>query len=199
MRPSRSGRLWTLRQPGPVFAPGTIPPLVARRCSSASHKASSKLFGISARSMAAGRGGGGGGVGGGAGNGVSFQVGAWQLAVDSGSASSTSSPSSGRWCWFRHRINLRAAAPIGPQALGGSTEDISSRLSTFAFWSGVDRKISSQEFRGGDVTAIMGGAKLDFSQAKPVPGGAVIDLFVWWAASRCAFPRTGKSCSRAPC
>jgi len=78
------------------------------------------------------------------------------------------------------------------QSIGGPTDDISARLSTFAFWSGVDRKISSQEFRGGDVTAVMGGAKFDFTQAKPVPGGAVLDLFVWWGGLEMRVPEDWK-------
>ena len=77
-------------------------------------------------------------------------------------------------------------------SVGTPTDDVSARLGTFAFWSGVDRKISSQEFRGGDITAVMGGAKIDFTQAKPVPGGAVIDLFVWWGGIELVVPEDWK-------
>jgi predicted membrane protein len=78
------------------------------------------------------------------------------------------------------------------QSIGGPTDDVSARLGTFAFWSGVDRKVSSQEFRGGDITAVMGGAKIDFSRAKPVAGGAVIDLFVWWGGIELRVPEDWK-------
>lgn len=66
------------------------------------------------------------------------------------------------------------------QALAVSTDDPSATLSTFAFWSGIDRKAVSQDFRGGDVTAVMGGADIDLRQARAAPQGAVLDLFVWW-------------------
>jgi hypothetical protein len=59
-------------------------------------------------------------------------------------------------------------------------EDASAQLGTFAIWSGVQRKVISQEFRGGEVTAVMGGAEVDLRGAKPVEGGAVIDVFVCW-------------------
>jgi predicted membrane protein len=78
------------------------------------------------------------------------------------------------------------------QALGSPTEDLSSRLGTFAFWSGMERKVSSQAFVGGDITAVMGGAKIDFTQAKPVPGGAVMDVFVWWGGLDLRVPEDWK-------
>jgi hypothetical protein len=57
--------------------------------------------------------------------------------------------------------------------------DASSNLTAFALMSGSERKISSQNFRGGDVTAIMGGHVLDLRSAKVAEGGsAVLDLLV---------------------
>lgn len=76
------------------------------------------------------------------------------------------------------QLLTRGMRSQGPMA--GSREDPSAVIHTFAVWSGVDRKVSSQEFRGGDATAVMGGVELDLRQAKPVEGGAVLDLFVWW-------------------
>ena len=46
--------------------------------------------------------------------------------------------------------------------------------------SGTERKIVSQEFTGGDVTAIMGGHDIDLRSAKAANGTCVIDLLVWW-------------------
>ena len=54
------------------------------------------------------------------------------------------------------------------------------RISAFAYMSGSERKIMSQEFTGGDVTAIMGGHDIDLRNAKPENGTCVIDLLVWW-------------------
>ena len=78
------------------------------------------------------------------------------------------------------------------QSVGGPVDDVSARLGTFAFWSGVDRKVSSQAFRGGDITAVMGGAKIDFRQARTVPEGAVIDLFIWWGGVELRIPEDWK-------
>jgi hypothetical protein len=68
----------------------------------------------------------------------------------------------------------------GPQPAAGTTEEPSSLINTFAIWSMVNRKVVSQAFRGGEATAVMGGAEIDLRPAKPVPGGAVLDVFVWW-------------------
>lgn len=51
-------------------------------------------------------------------------------------------------------------------------------FSCVAVWSGVDRKATSQSLRGGDFTAIMGGGELDVRAAKPVEGGAEVELLV---------------------
>ena len=45
---------------------------------------------------------------------------------------------------------------------------------------GLERKVSSQEFRGGDVTAIMGGAEIDLRQARLAGGEAVVEVLVMW-------------------
>ncbi|MEO8484564.1 MAG: LiaF domain-containing protein [Acidobacteriota bacterium] len=50
-------------------------------------------------------------------------------------------------------------------------------VSDFAFWSGIQRKISSPLFRRADFTAVMGGIEVDLRQAS-TSGEAVIDVFV---------------------
>jgi hypothetical protein len=45
-----------------------------------------------------------------------------------------------------------------------------------AILGGVERRISTQDFRGGDVTAILGGCELDLREAS-IAGQAVIDVF----------------------
>jgi hypothetical protein len=67
-----------------------------------------------------------------------------------------------------------AGAPVAP----GAESD--SAFSTFVMWSGIERKLSTQDFRGGDVTAIMGGAEIDLRQAKMPGGRAVVDVTVMW-------------------
>jgi predicted membrane protein len=76
-------------------------------------------------------------------------------------------------------IIMRAQRPTDAQ--GRVTgDDPSDNVSTFAFWSTVGRKALSQQFRGGDVSALMGAISVDLRGAAPVEEGAVIDLFVWW-------------------
>lgn len=83
------------------------------------------------------------------------------------------------------------------QAIAGSSDDPSATLSTFAFWSGIDRKAVSQDFRGGDATAVMGGVNVDLRQARPAPGGAVLDLFVWWGGVEIRIPEQWKVVNEA--
>jgi predicted membrane protein len=61
-----------------------------------------------------------------------------------------------------------AAAP-------GSKE---SDLDAFVIFSGLERRVESQSFRGGKATAIMGGIDLDLTQAKLAEDRAVLDLSV---------------------
>lgn len=62
----------------------------------------------------------------------------------------------GVWVLFR----ARGAAKPGVQAAD------SDRVNAFAILGGVDRRISSKQFRGGEVTAIMGGIDLDLREAQ---------------------------------
>jgi hypothetical protein len=71
----------------------------------------------------------------------------------------------------------RARGADAPAAAGA---DPASTLSTFVIWSGIERKVSSPDFRGGDVTAIMGGAEIDLRPARMTGGSAVVDLTVLW-------------------
>jgi len=65
-------------------------------------------------------------------------------------------------------------------ASAASLERGASTLRAFALWSGASRKVVSEDFRGGEVTAIMGGHDIDLRPAKIASGPAVIDVFVWW-------------------
>ena len=53
-------------------------------------------------------------------------------------------------------------------------------ISALCIWSGADRKSNSPDFRGGELTAIMGGCEVDLTQAKIKDGEAVMDLFAFW-------------------
>jgi predicted membrane protein len=67
-----------------------------------------------------------------------------------------------------------ADAPLAPGTDSGST------FSQIAVWAGIERKVVSLDFRGGDVTAIMGGAEIDLRPAQMPAGRAVVDVTVMW-------------------
>ena len=67
---------------------------------------------------------------------------------------------------------LRSAEPIGPGSTGGE------RLDEFAVFGGGDRMLRSKYFRGGNVTAIMGGFDIDLRDADIAGDSARIEMFV---------------------
>jgi len=71
------------------------------------------------------------------------------------------------------------AALRGPGS-AARLEEGASTVRAFALWSGSTRKVVSEDFRGGEITAIMGGHEVDLRPARIAGGTAVIDVFVWW-------------------
>ena len=59
------------------------------------------------------------------------------------------------------------------------SDDTSDTLNAFAFMGGIERRISSKEFRGGEITAIMGGCEIDL-RGSSIRGEAVLDVFAFW-------------------
>jgi predicted membrane protein len=59
-----------------------------------------------------------------------------------------------------------------------SSGDSTNTVSAFAFWSGVDRRVVTTDFQGGDLTAFMGGHDIDLRAAKMNGQSATIDLLV---------------------
>ena len=57
------------------------------------------------------------------------------------------------------------------------SSDSSDFIDATAVLGGFNRKCSSQQFRGGDITAVMGGGKLDLRDAKIHGDEAVLDVF----------------------
>lgn len=73
-----------------------------------------------------------------------------------------------------------------PLLAGG---DPNSTFSAFALWAGVKRQGTSDDFRGGDATAIMGGVEIDLRNANIRDGEqAVIDAFAMWGAVEVTVP-----------
>ena len=58
--------------------------------------------------------------------------------------------------------------------------DTSDEVHALAFMSGVERNIDSKSFRGGDLSALMGGVEIDLRDAQFENGRAVIEVFAMW-------------------
>src|SRR5712691_7104561 len=68
--------------------------------------------------------------------------------------------------------------------------DTSSRVSAVAVMGGFDRKITSKEFQNGEITAFMGGGKLDLREAAPAGGQAVLNVFALMGGFEIIVPET---------
>lgn len=89
------------------------------------------------------------------------------------------------------------AAIRGPASAWASAEDRAGTLRAFALWSGSGRKVVSDDFRGGEITAIMGGHEIDLRPAKIAGGVAVIDVLVWWGGIDLRVPSDWKVTNEA--
>ena len=65
--------------------------------------------------------------------------------------------------------------------------DTNSTVSAFAMLGGVNRGNNWATFRGGDLTAILGGCEIDLRQAK-IDGEAIIDVFAMWGGIEIKVP-----------
>jgi hypothetical protein len=66
--------------------------------------------------------------------------------------------------------------------------DSNSTISAFVLLGGLKRTNDSQDFRGGEATAIMGGCEIDLRQASIKEGDAVLDLFAFWGGIEVRIP-----------
>jgi hypothetical protein len=57
------------------------------------------------------------------------------------------------------------------------TIDSGESISAVAVLAGFDRRVTSAAFRGGELTAVLGGGQIDMREAIPAGGQAVIDVF----------------------
>ncbi|HAL56437.1 MAG TPA: hypothetical protein DCP63_08180 [Bacteroidetes bacterium] len=62
-------------------------------------------------------------------------------------------------------------------------------ISDFVVMSGVERSTTSQDFRGGEITTIMGGCELDLRGASIQSGVAVLDVFAFWGGIEMKVPQ----------
>ncbi len=74
------------------------------------------------------------------------------------------------------RASARYRLPSQPDA----QVDADSTINLFAFMGGFERTITSKNFQGGEMTAIMGGCEVDLRQSTINDNEAVIDVFAFW-------------------
>jgi hypothetical protein len=101
---------------------------------------------------------------------------------------------------LHYRFSIRPLWPLFLVLLGlaiishsmrrsrGISNDSSSVISAFAFLSGVQRTCRSQNFRGGELTAIMGGCEIDLRQAAMQADEVVINTFSFWGGIEIRVP-----------
>jgi hypothetical protein len=99
--------------------------------------------------------------------------------------------------WLAHRLNYIEvkALPLALVLLGAyfvwravwipssdTREDgaQTTRVEATAILGGAKRTVRSQDFRGGSLTAVMGGCELDLREAQITGNEAVIDVFAFW-------------------
>jgi hypothetical protein len=68
-----------------------------------------------------------------------------------------------------------------------TSKDSSDWISAFAVLAGFERSNNSQDFRGGDMTAVMGGCEIDLRQAS-MRAPSSIDIFVMWGGIEIRVP-----------
>lgn len=72
---------------------------------------------------------------------------------------------------------------------GGGREGSNDVVSVVAFMGGVKKSSNAQSFRGGDMTAVMGGCEIDLRQASIEPGSdATLDTFAFWGGIEIKVP-----------
>jgi predicted membrane protein len=85
------------------------------------------------------------------------------------------------------RIVLQTVSTDAPAQQGANASEV---VSAVALMGGFDRKVTSQEFRGGELTAFMGGGKLDLREAMPAGGQAIINVFALMGGFEILIPET---------
>ena len=70
----------------------------------------------------------------------------------------------------------------------GDPGSVDAWLRGFVAFGGLERRITSQEFEGGDLGAFCGGWEVDLSRAKMAGKEARIDVFAWWGGGEIRVP-----------
>ena len=103
-----------------------------------------------------------------------------------------------------HLIELRLAAALFLLALGAAIAwraartpapacvtpvmDPSRHLDVSVFMAGVKRALSTQDFRGGNAWAVMGGCEIDLTRTSILDDEAVVNVFAFWGGIEIRVP-----------
>ena len=77
-----------------------------------------------------------------------------------------------------------------PAFRSSRTADSDESVSALAVMSGVERVNASHDFRGGDLTAVMGGVDVDLRGASIAGGQAILEVFAMWGGITLRVPET---------
>lgn len=67
--------------------------------------------------------------------------------------------------------------------------DPASQIREFAFLGGIERNNTSQAFRGGEITAALGGVELDLRECRMAPEGARLDVLAFMGGVSLRIPK----------
>lgn len=87
-------------------------------------------------------------------------------------------------------LSLVRRALVGQKPSTTGAGEPVDRVNAFAIMGGVVRTSNSSAFRGGELTAIMGGCELDLTQAQLAGDEAIIDVFALWGGVEIRVPDT---------
>jgi predicted membrane protein len=87
--------------------------------------------------------------------------------------------------WSRHRRFSRYGSSV---ADGSTDNDSDSMISGVAVMGGYKRTNNSQDFHGGELTAVMGGIELDLRSASIKQNEAILDIFAFWGGVKIRIP-----------
>jgi hypothetical protein len=62
-------------------------------------------------------------------------------------------------------------------------------IHAFAFWTALKRQSQATDFRGGDLSAVMGGIELDLTGARIAADRAELQLFCMWGGIELKVPK----------
>ncbi|KAA0253325.1 hypothetical protein FBQ97_00830 [Acidobacteria bacterium ACD] len=94
------------------------------------------------------------------------------------------------WPLILVAVGVRIVLGASGRRLSGerTAESAAATLNEWVAFGGIDRKVTSGEFVGGDLAAFCGGWDVDLRRATPVPEGARIDVFAWWGGGEIRVP-----------